>query len=207
MEPQGAVSTFCRSCSEHFDIVDKPPGAPPAPKPAGPRKPVTCHRCGRAHEVSLFAKSTFCPGCSTAIVFEDLTIAANASRPVDIRGRLTVKPGITLTSPLVVCTDAVIEGRLAGAIHCERRLEIRGSGRLTFRVQARSIRIGKGVELSCSVPLEADEIEVAGSLTGHVHTIRAHVSKTGMLHGDVDASSITVERGGEWIGRGRIGGD
>lgn len=166
---------------------------------------MTCHRCGRAHEVSFFAKSTFCPGCSTAIVFEDLTIAANASRPVDIRGRLIVKPGITLTSPLVVCTDAVIEGRLAGAILCERRLEIRGSGRLTFRVQAASIRIAKGVEVACTVALEADEIEVAGALVGHLRTHRVKVAKTGLVHGDIEAGSITVERGGEWVGRGTCG--
>ncbi|GAB4168861.1 MAG: hypothetical protein Fur0032_07220 [Terrimicrobiaceae bacterium] len=166
---------------------------------------MSCHRCGRTHEVSFFAKSTFCPGCSTAITFEDLTIAANASRPVDIRGKLTVKPGITLTSPLVVCTDAVIEGRLAGAIFCERRLEIRGNGRLTFRVQAATIRILKGVELSCTVPLEAGEIEVAGSLVGHLRTRHAKVTKTGLVHGDIDASAVIVERGGEWIGHGRVG--
>jgi len=163
------------------------------------------------HSVSVFAKTTICPSCAAAIELGNLSFSSNASRPVDLRGTLTVRAAANLNSSCVICTDAVIEGRITGTLYCESSLELLGSGRIGFKAFARAASIGKSARLELGFPLAVGSLEVRGQLHGPVVcsggiTIR----KGGTLVGNFEARAIMVERGGALEGSGRItasGGD
>jgi len=155
--------------------------------------------------VSPFAKSTLCPTCGVAIEFRDLDFSANASRPVDIRGRLTVRAGVCLNHPRIVCSSARIDGRVTGAILCEGKLELFGNARMAFPAVASQILIGKGASIECGLPLECCDLEIRGHLAGDVLCGgKIIVRKGGCLEGAVDAPALTIEKGGSWLGGGRV---
>lgn len=206
-EPTGVVSTFCRGCGDHFDVGARaqPKAAPSPAARLGPSRKVSCYRCGAEHAVSYFAKSTLCPSCGAAIEFGDADFSSNTSRPVDIRGRLTVREGASLNHSRIICTDARIGGRVAGAILCERSLEFLGDGRMAFPAMAGKVFIGKRARVEFGLPVECGELEVRGAFFGDVLCGgRVFIRKGGHLEGSVEAPTITVEKGGSWSGGGQI---
>lgn len=202
-EPRGVISTFCRGCGEHFE-VGVVPEAPPTRRMVA-AKAVHCYRCQADHDVSPFAKTTICPSCNAAITLGDLVIDFPASRPVDIRGRLTIRAGANLNHARIICTSARIEGKVTGAIQCEKELELRASGRLSFQARAGHTLVAKGVVIELAAPLETGGLDLRGEIIGDVHCSGAVViHKGGGLRGFLDARQIRIDRGGFWVGGGEI---
>ncbi len=194
-EPRSAVSTYCRSCSSHFDLNAR--SAVLRTRPKGPVRPVHCYKCGTDHEVSKHARSTLCPSCGAGIELSDLDFSANGSRPVDIRGRLRIRSNAHLNNSWIICTDARIEGRITGTILCENQLELLGSGKLSFRATASSTIIGPKATIDMGFPLKTGSLEIHGSLSGQVFCSgTVHVRKHGLLQGSLEARGLVVDRGG-----------
>jgi endogenous inhibitor of DNA gyrase (YacG/DUF329 family) len=211
-EPQAAVSTYCRSCGKHFDIGTAARSAPVARVPASgsrvPGKRVHCYKCRGEHGVSHFAKTTLCPSCGTFIELGNLTISANASRPVDIRGHLDIRSGANLNNSWVVCRSAEIEGTLTGTLLCEEGLVLSGPGRLSFRAYAGDVLVTKNVRVEMGFPLVTTLLDVRGALSGPVlcaGLVRVH--KGAELIGEVHARSLIVEKGATFRGRTHIASD
>lgn len=199
------ISTYCRNCGDHFTPQRGAPSAPQRP-PARPdaRKKATrqvrCHRCGESHEVTPWAVSTICPGCSAAINFQDVVFSSNASTPVNTRGLLHVETGGFLSSESLVCGEALIEGRVSGHLFCEDRLRLACQGRLSCRIVAGSVSVEKGAMVEIPYPVETDELIVRGCLTATVHCKgKVHVLRGGSVEGKVRARALVVERGGLFV--------
>lgn len=194
-EPRSVVSTYCRSCSSHFEIKSRPAIAPSRPK--GPVREVHCYKCAADHGVSKHARSTLCPSCGAGIELSDLDFSANGSRPVDIRGRLRIRSTAHLNNSWIICTDARIEGRITGTILCENQLELLGSGKLSFRATASSTVIGPKASIDMAFPLKTGRLEIHGALRGQVFCSgTVHVRKHGLLQGSLEARGLVVDRGG-----------
>jgi len=194
-EPPRTVSTFCRSCSGHFEIAARQ--QPASARPKGPQRDVHCYRCDADHTVSRSARSTLCPTCNAGIELCDMDFSANASRPVDIRGKLRVRKGAHLNNSLIICTDARIEGQVTGTLLCEHQLELLGSGKLSFKATAETTLVGHKATMELTYPLKTKTLEVNGCLTGQIvctGTVRIH--KGGILRGSLEARSLAVDRGG-----------
>jgi len=205
-EPVHLISTYCRSCGSHYEIA----GA--APAEAGPEKKrdsllkrvtsrpprsIRCHHCAKTHEVSGHAKSTICPGCNASIELGDLTFSSHVSRPVNTRGKLIVEPGGSLNCALIICGEALIEGRINGALHCEGTLRLACSGKSSGRITAKSIIIEKGADLDLIHPVKTDGLTVNGRASGNFECDgQVRVARRGILEGRIVARSIVVERGG-----------
>lgn len=122
-----------------------------------------------------------------------------------------MRAGAHLNSSCVICTDAVVEGRISGTLYCENNLELHGSGRVGFQAFARSVRIGKSARLELGFPLAAGSLEVRGHLHGPVVcSDEIIIRKGGSLLGSFEARRVVVERGGILEGPSRVtsfGGD
>jgi len=213
LEPEHLISTYCRSCGDHYNTRAASAARPPVVAARrGERsgtpshlRPVKCYHCAETHEVSIHSRSTLCPGCSACIDFGDLTFTSNVSRPIDIRGKLTVEAGAFLNSPHIICGEAYIAGRIAGLLHCEGTLHLATSGRIHCRIFAADIHIGKEAAVEISSPVKTGSMEIRGQAGGVFEcSAGVQILRGGGLRGKITARSISVEKGGLLIAESRI---
>ena len=211
IEPVGLISTYCRSCGEHYQVASnaaRPPILPPLPPASGaPKRAVFCHKCQAVHTVSPSAQSTICPGCGAAIGLEDVSFYDAASRPVDTRGKLIIGPRGCLSSSWTICGSAQIQGRIIGRLIAEGEVRIGTSQTCACHITAPVIVIEKGASPVFLYPLQTERLVVYGCLTGIVHCRGiVHVQRGGRLEAAVYARSVTVDKGGVLVGDCRVAG-
>jgi len=208
-EPAGLISTFCRSCGEHYQVAGsaaRPPVLPPLPPaPAIPSRAVLCHKCRSTHEVSRSARCTICPGCSASIELEDVSFSGAASRPVDTRGKLLIGPAASLSSSWIICGSARIQGRITGRLVAEGEVRIATNQICACHITAPVIVIEKRTSPVFLYPLQTERLVVFGRLTGIVHCEGVvHVRRGGRLDAVIHARSVTVDKGGSLVGDCRV---
>ncbi|MEI6278377.1 MAG: polymer-forming cytoskeletal protein [Verrucomicrobiae bacterium] len=209
IEPAGLISTFCRSCGEHFQIVrnaGRPPVLPPLPPAStATKRTVFCHKCRTSHPVSTSAQSTICPACGAGIELGDLSFSSPASRPVDIRGKLTIGPAGSLSSSWIICGAARIQGRIIGRLIAEGEVRVATSQTCACHITAPLIVIEKRASPVFLYPLQTERLVVFGRLTGIVHCGGVvHVERGGRLDAEVHARSVIVDKGGSLVGDCRV---
>jgi len=211
MESRFFISTICRACGVSFSRDSQSVSASRhviAPPPSGRNtkvRKIHCHRCGTRHDVSASAKATICPGCNTSISMENVVVSRHLSKPIDTRGTLRIEKGGNLFSSLSVCGDAVVEGKITGALICQGRLVVYASGTHPVKLKAREILIPGGADFHCPFPIEAENLTVRGRLRANLQ-LRGQLTimRGGEIVGSVMARAIQVDRGGHLFGRMQI---
>jgi len=209
LEPPHLISTYCHSCGDYFEVGKLTRAkSPPAEQTLPVEKhPVLCHRCGTTHQVSTYARTTICPSCSTSIELGDMTLLTPVSRPVDIRGKLTIGPGGSLSSSWIICGSALIEGSIMGLLRSEGEVHLATSQICACQITAPEVIIDKNAHASFTLPVETEHLVVRGHLTGIVHCRGiVHVRRGGCLEADVHARAVTVEKGGTLLGTCHVDG-
>ena len=225
MEYAAAKSTMCRQCGRSFS-PNAPKSAPQlaskeeaasAPEPTGFRKieglwksqrsrVVACFECKRKHEVSDAATSTNCPGCSAHIDLRDYKITTSFSRSIRTRGdvHLTAKGDLSSTS--VVCTSALIEGKLRGNLQCEETATLDFVGKVHGRLSANYMCVERKADVQFFRRVRVGNIDIKGNMIGEIIATGAvNIHKTGLLDGNVTAKSIVIDKGGLFSGQLVIG--
>ncbi len=205
-EPAALLSTFCRSCGDHYSTTAAPPNpaAIPVTIPAALRaqtRTVDCAGCGLDHTVSAQIHSSRCPTCGTETHLSDVHITSHFARPVDTRGTIHVARTGYLNAPHTRCANARIEGQFSGRIDCAGTLRIRGEGICRARIETRTLIIDRGSDFRFAFPIRADEILIRGHVEADIFcpgTIR--VGRYGWLDGDVHTRSLIVDKGGAYEG-------
>src|SRR5436853_6629126 len=227
MEYAAAKTTMCRQCGRSFS-----PGAPKAvlnPASSAAREAglgreafgfgkldgiwnrqrnrvVACFECKRKHEVSDAATSTNCPGCSAHIDLRDYKITTSFSRSIRTRGdvHLTTKGDLSSTS--VVCSSAIVEGKLRGNLECEESMTLNLVGRIPGRIGAQHMTVERKSDIQCFRRVRVTNIDIKGRMSGEiVASGSVTIYKTGALDGNVTAKSIAIGKGGMFSGQLVIG--
>lgn len=207
-EPRELISTFCRACGNFYQtaraipaVPVEPPVPPLPPGDRQTRRPVACHRCGTSHPVSTAARNTICPGCSTCIDLQDLSILSPSSQPLDTRGRLFIGTEGSLSNSWMVCGSARIEGTVRGVLRSEGPVVLATPQPCHIQLIAPSVVVERNATIRLTGPLETGSLVVRGRFSGTVNcrgTI--HVARGGCLEADIFARSIIVEKGGLFRG-------
>src|SRR5436305_14060680 len=223
MEYVAAKSTICRQCGRSF--------SPSAPKPGLKLKDeaaateglplhrkvegiwsrqrnrlVSCFECKRKHEVSDQATSTNCPGCSAHIDLRDYKIATRFSRTIRTRGDVHLTNKGDLSSTSVICSSAIIEGKLRGNLECEDSMTINLVGKIPGRIGAQHMIVERKSDIQCFRRVKVTNIDIKGRMSGEiVASGSVTIQKTGTLDGNVTAKSIAIEKGGMISGQLVIG--
>ena len=216
LESPFAKSTFCRKCSEHFDLGKS------VPEPRETRttllarvseffggkttRDVTCFGCGAVQTVSSSAKSSICPQCSAYIDLSDFKISSTFSRSVETQGRVHVTSKGDVTSAKISCGEAYIEGKLRGNLVCTGEATIRMKGKLLGALEVRNLVFDKKCEVEIIRPIKAQAVEVSGKVSARLHVDgTVTITKKGWLEGTIYAKGINVEKGGVFMGELVIG--
>jgi len=223
MEYVAAKSTFCRQCGRSFSPSAPKSGLKLKDGSAAPEelslhrkleamwsrrrnRVVSCFECKRKHEVSDAASSTNCPGCSAHIDLRDYKITTSFSRSIRTRGdvHLTTKGDLSSTS--VICSSAIVEGKLRGNLECEESMTVNLVGRIPGRIGAQHITVERKSDIQCFRRVSVTNIDIKGRMSGEiVASGSVTIYKTGALDGSVTAKSIAIEKGGMFSGQLVIG--
>lgn len=230
LEYAAAKSTMCRQCGSHFapsapkpEIVRLRPreerveAAAPASDASLLQKfeglwtkhhnsEIECFDCKAKHEVSSAATSSFCPKCSTHIDLRNYKITTSFSRSIKTQGEVHITPKGDLSSTTVTCRSALIEGKMRGNMSCLGTATINFVGKIPGRLIADNIVIDRKSDVHFFRRIHVKTIEIRGRMTGEVVAEGAVViSKNAILDGNVTAKSISVEKGGIFMGQLTIG--
>ena len=224
MDYAAAKSTMCRQCGRAFSPHAPKPGLKlhikdeaATSEPSGFRKleglwgrqrsrVVACFECKRKHEVSEAATSTNCPGCSAHIDLRDYKITTSFSRSIRTRGHLHLTAKGDLNSTSVICTSALLEGKLRGNLQCEESATINFCGKIAGRLTAKYVNLERKADVQCYRRVRVGTIDIKGRMSGEIIATGAvNIHKTGVLDGNVTAKSITIDKGGIFSGQLVIG--
>jgi cytoskeletal protein CcmA (bactofilin family)/DNA-directed RNA polymerase subunit RPC12/RpoP len=216
-ESEHLISTYCRGCGSHYEVLANSPSRTLPDRfhrarsrtwrrvSLVPGRKIRCHRCGKVHEVSGHARTTFCPRCGTAIDLCDETISSSISRPIDTRGNLIITPSGYVCSALTVCCDALVAGRISGTLVCEATLRLACSERLSCQMNARSIVIEYQARLELIYPVRTGDLTVHGQAAGNFEcTGSIWIARGGLIEGRISASSVIVEPGGTLLAESSV---
>ncbi len=167
---------------------------------------IECFECKAKHEVSSAASSSFCPKCSTHIDLRDYKITTSFSRSIKTQGQIHITPKGDLSSTNVTCRTALIEGKLRGNLNCVGTATINFVGKIPGRLVADNIVIDRKSDVHFFRRIKVKRIEIRGRMTGEIvaeGTVIIH--RNAFLDGNVTAKSISVEKGGIFMGQLIIG--
>lgn len=156
-----------------------------------------CFECTSSQEVTGTAQSSTCRACGAYIDLQDYKITGSFSRNIQTRGSVYLGSKGDLSSSKIICTDAVIHGKMRGNMQCFGKVVIKFQGRLPGSLEAGALLIEKGCDIVFSRPVKAEVVTIAGKMSGQILS-DSHVTihKSGSLDGAVVATGFNVERGG-----------
>ena len=228
-EYAAAKSTMCRQCGSHFA-----PSAPKQEIRFRPKEErveaavspsdssllqkfqgvwnkhhnseIECFDCKAKHEVSSAATSSFCPKCSTHVDLRNYKITTSFSRSIKTQGEIHITPKGDLSSTTVTCRSAMIEGKMRGNMNCVGTATINYVGKIPGRLTADHIVVDRKSDVHFFRRIRVKTIEIRGRMTGEIvaeGTVVIH--RNALLDGNVTAKSISVEKGGIFMGQLIIG--
>ena len=226
MEYAAAKSTMCRQCGSHFapaapkqEIRLRPKDEPveAAPDPSLRQKiegfwnkhhssEIECFDCKAKQEISSAASSTFCPKCSTHIDLRSYKVTTSFSRSIKTQGEIHVTPKGDLSSSTVTCRSALIEGKMRGNMNCVGTATINFVGKIPGRLTAEHVLVERKSDVHFFRRLRVKSIEIRGRMTGEIIAeASVIIHRNALLDGNVTAKSISVEKGGIFMGQLIIG--
>lgn len=229
MEYAAAKSTMCRQCGSHFAPAapkieirmrakeERVEAAAPASDPSVFKKieglwnkhhnsEIECFDCKAKHEVSSAASSSFCPKCSTHVDLRDYKITTSFSRSIKTQGEIHITPKGDLSSTTVTCRAALIEGKMRGNMKCVGTATINFVGKIPGRLVAENVVVDRKSDVHFFRRVHVKTIEIRGRMTGEIVAEGAVViCRNALLDGNITAKSISVEKGGVFMGQLIIG--
>ena len=167
---------------------------------------IECFECKARHEVSSAATSSFCPKCSTHIDLRNYKITTSFSRSIKTQGEIHVTPKGDLSSTTVTCRAALIEGKMRGNMNCLGTATINYVGKIPGRLTADQVVVDRKSDVHFFRRLQVKSIEIRGRMTGEIVAEGAVIiHRNALLDGNVTAKSISVEKGGIFMGQLIIG--
>lgn len=210
-------TTLCRKCGHSFKPVAQADAAQDATGAGSffkkvslwftgeKHREVRCYHCNGAHTISNIAESSMCPHCGKYADLKDYRIKGVYSRSIETYGEVYVSSKGELTSAKVICGDAVIRGKVHGAMICHGTVRVRWKDRLTAAIDSRDVVVEKGSEVEFVRLIKAQRVEISGKVVARVQADKVVITKSGTLEGTVYAKAITVEKGGIFSGELIIG--
>jgi cytoskeletal protein CcmA (bactofilin family) len=106
----------------------------------------------------------------------------------------------------VTCRSAIIEGKMRGNMNCVGTATINYVGKIPGRLIADNIVVDRKSDVHFFRRIQVKTIEIRGRMTGEIVAEGAVViHRNALLDGNVTAKSISVEKGGIFMGQLIIG--
>jgi len=218
MEPRGIISTYCRSCSQHFSptvsrLDSRRDGGPlnPTRVPGGDSSStresrVTCHSCGHTQRAHQGVPEAPCRHCGTMMSYRDIEISNHATREIFTHGHVLVTRRGFLNSTRVRCASANVEGRISGRVDCTGTLCLAGIDPCKAQIRAGTLHVERGADITLVYTATIGSGVIGGRVVGDIICSGSlRVTRRGVLLGDVETAALSVDRGGVYSGDVRVG--
>ncbi len=160
-----------------------------------------CFECGQRTQVSRAQRSVTCSRCGAAIPMDDVEISHAVQRAIRTRGDVMIRRNGVVTADQLECKDLRCYGLLETNVKASGDIILRTSGTLLGALQCRRLLIEKGSDITFLNEVQANQIEVHARVTGSlVASGSLLIGATGAVNGDVTASSVSIQPGGELNG-------
>lgn len=161
----------------------------------------TCFECGQIVQVSRAVRSATCSRCSATIPLDDVEIRHPVQRNIRTRGDVMIRRNGVVTADQLECKDLRCYGLLETNVKAAGDVILRTSGTLLGAIQCQRLLIEKGSDITFLNEVHAAQIEVHARVTGSlVASGSLRIGATGAVNGDVTASSVAIDPGGELNG-------
>ena len=166
---------------------------------------VRCFRCNHFQNVTRYATSTQCGRCSVYISLANYEIKSEKSQVLRTRGDVVISRKGSIKNSELACRDLTAYGRVDGVLDCSGLVVFKNSGRIKGSVNCKKLIIEKKCDVEFEDGLYTGCVEVHGSLRGNVTCSgEVRVFRSGVIEGNVLASSISIRDGGSIDGEQEI---
>lgn len=163
-------------------------------KKKGETSPIICFDCGQISYVSENLKTSNCRHCGVEMSMKDFVIDQEfRGSAIRTQGVVHVVPGTRLTGSSIMCRKMIMDGWLSGQIFCWGELLLNSSGTFEYTVQAHTVNVARGTEISLQRALRAKYVFVEGKVSGHIICDgTVELAEGALLMGDVIAGKLIV---------------
>lgn len=218
MEPRAVVSTYCRTCSQHFASAIRLVSNAGSRGHLNPKRlarldsqgaretRVSCHTCGRCQHAHQGMVEAPCRHCGAMMSYRDIEISNHTTREVCTHGHVLVTRKGFLNSTRVRCASATVEGRISGRVDCSGILRLAGVDLCKAQIRVGSLHVDRGADISLVYTATIGSGVIGGRVLGDLICSGAlRVTRRGVLLGDIKTAALTVDRGGVYSGDVRVG--
>lgn len=132
---------------------------------------------------------------------DDVEISHPVQRDIRTRGDVMIRRSGIVTSERLECKDLRCYGLLETSVKARGDIILRTSGTLLGALECRRLLVEKGSDITFLNEVHAAQIEIHARVTGAlVSSGSLLIGATGAVNGDVTASSVAIEPGGELNG-------
>jgi cytoskeletal protein CcmA (bactofilin family)/Zn finger protein HypA/HybF involved in hydrogenase expression len=169
--------------------------------PNKPSRQITCFNCGHSYSTVGEAQSSQCPKCSGYVSLLNHDITTPWNRRIQTGGNVVIQKSGAVSGVNIQCHDLTVLGELAGSVECSGTVVIRTSGKITGKVQCRTLRVEKGARVEFLNPVTAETAYIDGNVRGQIFcsgTIT--LEKRAQLHGLVRTTDLIFRPGAKHTG-------
>ena len=164
-------------------------------------KDVECFDCHNKFKVGRSAKSTNCPTCGAYICLEDFEINMPSSTPILTRGDVLIRKQGNVNTSEIKCRELRVFGAVSANIECSGDLIMRCSGTVIGEIHCKRFVVEKGSDIRFVNTIHAEEVEIQSRVVANILCNGLlTISGAGLIHGDVTASAVSIEPGGQLDG-------
>jgi cytoskeletal protein CcmA (bactofilin family) len=160
-----------------------------------------CFHCGQRTQASRAVRSATCSRCGSTIPLDDIEVRHRVQRAIRTRGDVMIRRAGVVTAEQLECKDLRCYGLLETNVKTTGDVILRTTGTLIGAIQCQRLLIEKGSDITFLNEVQAAQIEVHARVTGSlVASGSLLIGATGAVNGDVTASSVSIQPGGELNG-------
>jgi cytoskeletal protein CcmA (bactofilin family) len=195
-EPEGAISTNCRSCGKYFKMGGKSgPRLARAPKA---NREVFCVNCGAPNLVASAALSTQCIRCSHYLELGDKVVKGVHTGKLYAYDDVLFAEGCSFKGMEATGRRMEVRGKVFSKLRATEEIVAMAGSHISGELHALVVRIERGAvvkvqELACARLLVSGAVEISGVLTASEIILSDGAVFLGRL--DVPGSKLKVEAG------------
>ena len=195
-EPEGVISTNCRSCGKYFKVGGKSgPRTSRAPKAT---REVFCVKCGAPNLVAVAALSTQCIRCSQYLELGDKVVKGVHTGKLYAYDDVLFEEGCLFKGMEATGRRIEVRGKVFSKLRATEEIIAAEGCNISGELHALTVRIERGAsvkveELACARLLVSGAVEISGTLTASEIILSDGAVFSGRL--DVPGSKLKVEAG------------
>lgn len=198
-EPEGVISTNCRSCGKYFKVKGKSPAfagrTDRAPKA---NREVFCVNCGAPNLVASAALSTQCIRCSHYLELGDKVVKGVHTGKLYAYDDVLFAEGCSFKGMEATGRRMEVRGKVFSKLRATEEIVATAGSNISGELHALVVRIERGAtvkvqELACARLLVSGTVEISGMLTASEIILSDGAVFSGRL--DVPGAKLRVEAG------------